>query len=78
MLDLSVYRKYADEGDAHFKSGLFTTIDFLGLSQSRFGGLVVDQRFARFLQVVIAEFRVQQKIIIGFLLECFDITSGSL
>lgn len=33
---------------------------------------------AKFLDVAMAELRVQQKIIIGFFRECFVITSGSL
>lgn len=51
---------------------------FFGPFHSRCGAFVVVHNFARFFEVAMAEFLVQQKIIIGFLCECFEITSGSL
>lgn len=40
--------------------------------------LVAVQRSARLFDVLIAEVLVKQKIIIGFLFECFAIIAGSL
>jgi hypothetical protein len=60
------------------RSGFLTSIRLLGPSQRRLGGFVSNHRLARSLEVAAAEFLVQQNIIIGFLLECFPIISGSL
>lgn len=50
----------------------------LGPFHSLLGGLVADHRLARSFAVAMDEFLVQQKIMIGFLHECFAMTSGSL
>jgi hypothetical protein len=57
---------------------LFTSIRLPGPFQRLEGGLVVFHQRARSFAVAAAEFRVQQKIIIGFWHECIPITSGSL
>ena len=49
-----------------------------GPFQKRAGGLVMVHKRARSLAVLVEEFRVQQKIMIGFLHECVPMTSGSL
>lgn len=61
-----------------FSSEFLTTGTLTGPAQSLFPGIVFDHNLASSFAVEMAEFLVQQKIIIGFLLECFEITSGSL
>jgi hypothetical protein len=61
-----------------FRSVFLTTGTFTGPDQSRLLGIVLDHNLESSFAVEMAEFLVQQKIIIGFLFECLEMMSGSL
>ena len=66
------------ESHSRLNSGSITCIRLPGVGQRRSVVLVAVQRSARLFDVLIAEVLVKQKIIIGFLFECFAMISGSL
>ena len=63
---------------SRLSSGSITCMRRLGAGHRRSVVLVAVQRYARLFDVLIAEVLVKQKIIMGFLFECFAMISGSL